>query len=55
MKTQCTPIQLEFLPLGRRKVTARFDGGRLSSDAGGMLLGEVDARIGLLDRVAHCF
>ena len=55
MKRQCTPIQLEFLPLGRRKVTARFDGGRLSSDAGGMLLGEVDARIGLLDRVAQCF
>ena len=55
MKTQCTPIQLEFLPLGRRKVTARFDGGRLSSDAGGMLLGEVDARIGLLDRIAQCF
>ena len=55
MKTQCIPIQLEFLPLGRRKVTARFDGGRLSSDAGGMLLGEVDARIGLLDRAAQCF
>ena len=55
MKTQCIPIQLEFLPLGHRKVTARFDGGRLSSDAGGMLLGEADARIGLLDRAAQCF
>ena len=36
-------------------MTARFDGGCLSSDAGSMLLGEVDARIGLLDRVAQCF
>ena len=30
----------------------RFDGGRISSDGGGLLLREVDHRIGLPDRLA---
>ena len=55
MKTECTPEQLEFLSLGRREIIGRFDGGRLTSDGGGLLLREVDMRIGLLDRVAGCF
>ena len=55
MKTQCTGEQLEFHALGRRSVTGRFDGGRLSSDAGGVLLREVDKRIGLTPRLARCF
>ena len=38
MTTQCTATQLEFQPFGRRQVTGRFDGGRLTSDAGGLLL-----------------
>ena len=55
MKTQCTGEQLEFHALGRRVVTGRFDGGRLSSDAGGVLLREVDQRIGLTQRLSRCF
>ena len=55
MGTQCTGGQLEFHALGRRGVTGRFDGGRLSSDAGGVLLREVDQRIGLTRRVSRCF
>ena len=55
METQCNPDQLEFHGLGRREVVGRFDGGRLTSDGGGLLLREVDRRIGLLDRVASCF
>ncbi len=55
METQCNPDQLEFHGLGRREVVGRFDGGRLTSDGGGLLLREVDRRIGLLDRVAACF
>ena len=55
MKTQCTGEQLEFHSLGRRSVTGRFDGGRISSDAGGVLLREVDKRIGLTTRVSKCF
>lgn len=53
--TECTPTQLEFHGLGRREVVGRFDGGRITSDAGGLLLREVDKRIGLLDRLARCF
>lgn len=55
MKTQCTGEQLEFHPLGRRSVTGRFDGGRISSDGGGVLLREVDRRTGVTARVSRCF
>jgi hypothetical protein len=44
-----------FKALGRREVRADFSGGRMTSDAGAVLLREVDNRIGLLDRVAKCF
>ena len=55
METQCSGEQLEFRPLGRRSVSGRFDGGRTSSDAGGVLLREVDKRTGLTARVAGYF
>jgi hypothetical protein len=55
MTTECKLTQLEFHALGRREVVGRFDGGRISSDAGGLVLREVDQRIGLLDRLACCF
>jgi len=55
MATECNPEQLEFHALGRRSVVGRFDGGRITSDGGGLLLREVDQRLGLLDRLAGCF
>ena len=55
MTTQCKPEQLEFHALGGRDVIGRFDGGRITSDGGGLLLREVDKRLGLLDRLASCF
>lgn len=55
MTTECNPGQLEFQGLGRREVVGCFDGGRITSDGGGMLLREVDARIGLMPRLAACF
>ena len=55
METECNPEQLEFHVLGRREVIGRFDGGRITSDGGGLLLREVDQRIGLLGRLAACF
>ena len=55
MSTQCKPAQLEFHGLGRREVVGRFDGGRITSDGGGLLLREADLRIGMLDRLAGCF
>lgn len=55
MRTQCNAEQLEFSCVGRRRVVAGFDGGTVSSDAGALLLGKVDAAIGLIDRLAGCF
>jgi hypothetical protein len=44
-----------FQQLGRRGVMGRFDGGTISSDAGGVLLREVEKQCGILKRVAECF
>jgi hypothetical protein len=55
MATECNPAQLEFHAFGNREVMDRFDGGRITSDGGGLLLREVDHRLGLLDRLGDCF
>ena len=55
MNAQCTAQQMEFHGLGRRRVAGRFDGGRMSSDGGGVLLREADLRLGLTQRLAGCF
>jgi len=52
--TQCNRKPLTFSTLFRRRVEADFNGGHLTSDAGGMLLREVDRRLGLTDRLAAC-
>src|SRR2546425_1435354 len=53
--TDCRAAQLTFQELGGRQVVARFDGGRITSDAGVLLLREVAERSGLLRRFAQCF
>jgi Transposase DDE domain group 1 len=55
METQCIQEQMVFQQLGRREVIGRFDGGTISSDAGGVLLREVENQFGILKRVAGCF
>lgn len=55
MQTQCNAEQLEFSCVERRRVMAAFDGGRVSSDAGALLLQRTDQAIGLIDRLAQCF
>jgi Transposase DDE domain group 1 len=55
MRTECSVREFDFQGLGRRAVTARFDGGAITSDAGGLLLREVEARTGILRRFAACF
>jgi hypothetical protein len=42
------------IPFGSRRITANFDGGSLSSDAGLMLLREVDRKLSLTSRLANC-
>ena len=41
-----------FPAVGRKKVTAAFDGGRLTSDGGVMLLAAAERRIGIAHRLA---
>lgn len=55
MNTECTPVQIEFKGLGRRKISAAFDGGHISSDGGAALLREIDVRLGLTEKIAQCF
>lgn len=49
--TQCNGPKLVLSGLGRRRVEADFSGGRLTSNAGLLLLREVDRHLGLLDAV----
>jgi hypothetical protein len=44
-----------FAPVERRAVVASFDGGAITSDAGGLLLGATNRAIRLIDRFAGCF
>jgi hypothetical protein len=53
--TECNGDQLEFHALGRRAVVGKFDGGMISSDGGGLLLAELEARSGILARLAMQF
>jgi hypothetical protein len=55
MSTECNVREFAFQALGSRAVTARFDGGAITSDAGGLLLREVEAKTGILQRFARCF
>ncbi len=50
MQTQCTQQTFEFQALGRREVVARFDGGPITSDAGGLLLREVEQHTGIMQQ-----
>jgi hypothetical protein len=53
--TQCTQSSFEFEAHFRRAVVASFDGGALTSDAGALLLRQVDRKMGFLRRLAGCF
>jgi hypothetical protein len=53
--TECNAKSIEFEALGSRRVIATFDGARVSSDAGMVLLHDVDRRTQLLAGFAACF
>ncbi|MBA3493785.1 MAG: transposase, partial [Gammaproteobacteria bacterium] len=55
METQCNAGRMEFHGLGARRVVGKFDGGRISSDGGSLLLREVEERRHILKRLAGCF
>jgi Transposase DDE domain group 1 len=53
--TECRSEAIRFHALGSREVRAEFDGDDISSDAGGLLLREVEKRTGIVERLAGCF
>ena len=55
MKTECKAKSYRFQDLGKRQVVADFEGGRLTSDAGAVLLRQVEERFGVIEQLAACF
>jgi hypothetical protein len=46
---------LPFLsPVRGKPVHVAFDGGRLTSDGGVLVLAEIEGRLGIAERLAHC-
>lgn len=52
---QCNQTDLLFQDLDGREVVARFDGGKVTSDAGGLLLREVEHKFHFIESLARCF
>jgi len=52
--TDCNTQPLLFSSLGSKKIHADFNGGSLTSDAGAVLLREVDKRIRLINAIDRC-
>jgi hypothetical protein len=59
--TECAPAVIDgngvfhdLLPVGGKPVRLAFDGGRLTSDGGVLLLAEVERRLGICERLARC-
>ena len=55
MPTDCSPKLFGFEGVERKAVVAGFDGGAITSNAGALLLGQVDRGLGLVRRFAACF
>ena len=53
--TECIQDRFVFATDGSRELVAEFSGGTISSDGGGVLLRETDARLNLLSRFSQCF
>lgn len=52
--TNCTKPLFEFPVCKRRQVEAAFEGGDVTSDAGILLLRQIDSRLGLIEAAARC-
>src|SRR6185369_12265288 len=51
---QDNELPFELPSVARKKVSVGFDGGQMSSDAGVLLLREVERRLGIAARLAAC-
>jgi hypothetical protein len=55
MPTECSATLFEFEAVDRRAVVADFAGGDITSNAGALLLGQLERGLGLVRRFAGCF
>jgi len=55
MKTQCSQKTFPFQSQTSRRIVAQFNGGRITSDAGGLLLRQVEQLTGVIRQFAACF
>jgi hypothetical protein len=55
MPTECSAALFEFARVEGRLVVGAFDGGKITSDAGALLLAAADRAVGLIGRFARCF
>jgi hypothetical protein len=49
-----TPLPFSLPAVCRKKVTAAFDGGLMSSDGGVLLLAQIERRLRIAERLAAC-
>ena len=55
MTTECSADLFGFARVEGHEVVASFDGGAITSDVGGLLLGAADHAVKLTERLAACF
>ena len=53
--TECTQTSFHFATESRREVVARFDGGTITTEAGGLLLHNTEQKTGILRQFVGCF
>jgi hypothetical protein len=54
MKTECNQKFSAFHALGKREVMGLFEGGRITSDGGGLLLRETEQLVGVIRQFGAC-
>jgi hypothetical protein len=52
LRPQCNQESFEFHPLNQLQMVGQFGGEAITSDAGGLLLREVEKRTGTIERFA---
>ncbi|HDR14668.1 MAG TPA: IS1380 family transposase, partial [Desulfobacteraceae bacterium] len=55
MHTECNSQRVLFQGLCTKKITADFKGGSITSDAGGLLLAEIERARGFIKQFSRCF
>ena len=55
MDTKCKCEQLEFQGFGRRKIIIKNDGKMNTTDAGYLLLQQIEQKYGIINRLSNCF